>query len=155
MAIVGISLALTNVSHAQGKGGKGGGKGVQGKNDPGKRDYKDKHGKVFAGGHYYEGRDHRHWTRWNWDARHSCYQYWCPSAQCYYYWCAPRNCYYPVTYINEYPPTPVAYAPASPGAPPLPIQVTNINQNAIGNGQNAIGNGAAIGPMGNLLPKGP
>lgn len=60
--------------------------------------YHRDHGHVFAGGYYYSGKFHRHWSFCTWDTRYGCYCYWDPCCSSYYYWCQPDACFYPVSY---------------------------------------------------------
>jgi hypothetical protein len=98
---------------------------------------------------------HRNFSSYCWNARYGCYYYGCPTTSCSYYWYAPSCCYYPVSYIAQYPPTPVAYQPVSPGTIPLPtqvnvpIQVTNVNTNTLAN------NSPGIPVTPGFIPKGP
>jgi hypothetical protein len=87
-----VGLALTGAAEAH--------PGVGGHARPpvaARAHYQD-HGVRFAGGVYYRGRDHHHWTRCVWDSVHHRYQYWDPSLQVYYYWSPATQCYYPVNY---------------------------------------------------------
>ena len=60
------------------------------------RNYHRDHGVRYRDGYYYRGRQHDHWARRVWDARHRRYHYWDAGLRCYYHWCPDRRGYYPV-----------------------------------------------------------
>jgi hypothetical protein len=101
---------------------------------------------------------HRTWSSYCWNSRYNCNTYFCSTRRCYYYYYAPSCCYYPVSYIVQYPPTPVCYQPVAPGVIPLPVQVstpiqiTNVNRNTLVNGSPGIPVTAGFVPQG---PSGP
>jgi hypothetical protein len=69
------------------------------------REYGDRHARRFSNGHFYEGREHRHWGHCYYEARWRVTFYYDPCFSCYYYWCE-RDCrFYPVCYIEYAPPT--------------------------------------------------
>lgn len=84
------------------------------------------YGTRFAGGWYYRGLNHAHWTYTYWSNRYHCPLYWDPSLRCYYYWHQPTGSYYPVSYIRTAPPVvapgaaPIAGMPVVDGIPPSP-----------------------------------
>lgn len=65
---------------------------------PGDTVYYRTQGHPFAGGWYYPGRDHRHWSFRVHDAYSHRYHYYDPYLHVYYYWDPTRTCYYPVGY---------------------------------------------------------
>ncbi len=90
------------------------------------RAYYAVHGTRFAGGWFYAGINHRHWTYTCWSRRYRCAFYWDPYLRCYYYWYQPAGCFYPVTYLQTAPPVvsataaPLVGAPIVDGFPPPP-----------------------------------
>jgi hypothetical protein len=82
------------------------------------------HGKQFAGGWYYPGKHHNHWTYQAYWPKYGCTCYWCPSTNCYYYWYEQASCYYPISYIASAPPAfvklQVTAAVPPAGIPALP-----------------------------------
>jgi hypothetical protein len=56
------------------------------------------YGTPFAGGYFYKGKDHSHWSHTRWFEQYGCTCYWCPCTSRYYYWCQPDGCYYPVSH---------------------------------------------------------
>jgi hypothetical protein len=64
------------------------------------------YGRKFKYGYYYQGKQHRHWSKWYYSSTYKCPIYWCGSTSAWYYWCAPKACYYPVSYVSYAAPTP-------------------------------------------------
>jgi hypothetical protein len=61
-------------------------------------DYCIRHGVKFAYGYYYEGFEHRHWSKIYFDPVYNCKIYFDPSTRVEYYWCVPDHRFYPVSY---------------------------------------------------------
>jgi hypothetical protein len=60
--------------------------------------YHLKNGFKFAGGYYYKGYKHLHWTGRYWNTTYGSWFYFDPCVRSYYYYCLPDAAWYPVTY---------------------------------------------------------
>jgi hypothetical protein len=108
-AVCALALTLTAAAPAAERHG-----GYRG---PAPRAYYETHGQRFAGGWYYAGRDHHHWSYSRWDPVYRRTQYYDPYLRCYYYWDAVHYAYYPVPVVV----TPVVPPPVVVVPPPVPV----------------------------------
>jgi hypothetical protein len=64
------------------------------------RHYYRTSGVRFAGGYYYAGSGHRHWTRTVYSRQYGRTVYWDPGLRLWYYWDGGAGRYYPVSYLQ-------------------------------------------------------
>jgi hypothetical protein len=92
-----LTFLMANPADAKGHGGHGHHGGHHGHHGHGHA-YFSSYGHRYAGGYYYVGRDHYHWSQTIWYAPGNCYLYLDPGLNMYYSWDAAAQRYYPSPY---------------------------------------------------------